>query len=70
VQVVNLLRSLQKKYQLSYIFISHDLKVVKALSHQVIVMRNGDIVETGSAEKVLVKPEQEYTQVLLNASFA
>jgi microcin C transport system ATP-binding protein len=70
VQVVDLLRSLQEKHQLSYIFISHDLKVVKALSHHVIVMRNGDIVEYGDAGKVLVKPEEEYTQVLLNASFA
>ncbi|BFM16397.1 ABC transporter ATP-binding protein [Maricurvus nonylphenolicus] len=70
VQVVDLLRSLQEKHQLSYIFISHDLKVVKALSHQVIVMRNGEIVETGNASKVLVEPEQEYTQVLLEASFA
>ncbi len=69
VQVLDLLRDLQEKRGLTYVFISHDLKVVKALSHQVIVMKEGDIVEQGCAQKVLSEPGHAYTQALLEAVF-
>ena len=69
VQIVKLLRDLQQKYGLAYIFISHDLKVVRALSHNVIVMNNGDIVETGEGVKIFNSPESPYTKSLINAAF-
>lgn len=69
VQVIDLLRDLQKNRNLSYLFISHDLKVVRALSHRVIVMKDGEIVETGTTENVLRSPESAYTQALVEASF-
>lgn len=68
-KVLELLVSLQKKYQLSYLFISHDLKVVRAMSHHMIVMKDGAVVEQGDTEDVFSKPKQEYTQKLLKASF-
>jgi len=68
VQIVELLRSLQEKYQLGYLFISHDLKVVRALSHKVVVMKDGDIVEHGSAIQVFDAPQHPYTQSLLSAA--
>jgi len=68
VQIVNLLRDLQRKYDLAYLFISHDLKVVRAMSHKVIVMRAGDVVEMGSAEDVFDRPQHAYTQTLLAAA--
>ncbi|MDH5393058.1 MAG: ABC transporter ATP-binding protein [Gammaproteobacteria bacterium] len=67
--VLELLISLQQKYQLSYIFISHDLKVVRAMSHKMIVMRNGKVVEAGETERVFANPQQDYTKELLEASF-
>jgi microcin C transport system ATP-binding protein len=67
VQIVDLLRDLQQKYQLGYLFISHDLKVVRALSHKVVVMKDGDIVEHGFAEQVFDAPQHPYTQKLLAA---
>ena len=69
VQIVDLLRRLQKKYRLAYLFISHDLKVVKALSHKVIVMKDGDIVEHGEAAALFDAPQTEYTKTLLAAAF-
>lgn len=69
VQVIDLLRKLQSERGLTYVFISHDLKVIKALSHQVIVMKEGDIVEHGRAKDVLEQPKHEYTQSLLAAAF-
>jgi len=69
VQIVELLRNLQKKYGLAYLFISHDLKVVRALSHKVIVMKRGDVVETGDAEQVFENPSSEYTRTLMAAAF-
>ena len=68
VQIVELLRGLQKKYGLAYLFISHDLKVVRAMSHQVMVMKQGDVVEQGPAEQVFGNPREEYTRTLLAAA--
>ena len=68
-QIVELLRTLQKKYQLGYLFISHDLKIVRALSHKLIVMKDGDIVEHGRAVQVFDNPKNIYTQTLLAAAF-
>ncbi|HKM37329.1 MAG TPA: ABC transporter ATP-binding protein [Thiopseudomonas sp.] len=68
-QVVELLRHLQLKYNLTYVFISHDLAVVKALSHQLLVMRQGRVVEQGAAEDIFAAPQQDYTQQLLAAAF-
>jgi microcin C transport system ATP-binding protein len=69
VQIVNLLRKLQQKYDLAYLFISHDLKVVRAMSHKVIVMKAGDVVEYGSSEGIFSNPQTEYTKTLLAAAF-
>lgn len=68
VQIVDLLRKLQQKYGLAYLFISHDLRVVRAMSHRVVVMRQGDIVEQGTAEEVFQSPKTEYAQTLLAAA--
>lgn len=69
VQIVELLRELQRKYQLAYLFISHDLKVVRALSHKVMVMKRGDIVEAGDADAIFDTPQTEYTRELMKAAF-
>nr|MCW1952459.1 ABC transporter ATP-binding protein [Octadecabacter sp.] len=69
VQIVELLRNLQQKYQLAYLFISHDLKVVRALSHKVMVMKRGDIVEAGDVDAVFDAPKEAYTQELMKAAF-
>ncbi|MEM6307544.1 MAG: ATP-binding cassette domain-containing protein, partial [Pseudomonadota bacterium] len=68
VQIVQLLRDLQAKYQLGYMFISHDLSVVRALSHRVMVMKDGDIVETGTAHDIFTTPQHNYTRSLLVAA--
>ena len=68
-QIVELLRGLQVKHGLSYIFISHDLKVVRALSHDVIVIRDGVVVEHGPAEQVIDNPQEPYTKALMAAAF-
>ena len=68
VQIVDLLRELQDKYQLGYLFISHDLKVVRALSHKVVVMKDGDVVEHGPAAQVFDAPQHPYTKTLLAAA--
>jgi len=70
VQIIDLLRALQKKYQLGYLFISHDLKVVRALSHKVIVMKDGDIVEHGESSQIFDNPQHAYTQTLLEAALS
>lgn len=69
-QVVELLRELQRKYGLSYLFISHDLAVVRALSHELMVVRQGEIVEQGPARQIFASPQHEYTRQLLEAAFA
>jgi microcin C transport system ATP-binding protein len=68
-QIVDLLRDLQARRNLSYLFISHDLKVVKALASQIAVMRDGKIVEQGSAAEIFAKPREKYTQELFAAAF-
>ncbi len=68
VQIVDLLRKLQQKYQLAYIFISHDLKVVRAMSHQVMVMKRGDVMEAGPVDEVFDAPKDPYTRSLLQAT--
>ncbi|MEL6647795.1 MAG: ABC transporter ATP-binding protein [Pseudomonadota bacterium] len=68
VQIVDLLRQLQQKYKLAYLFISHDLNVVRAMSHEVAVMKDGDIVEMGSAADIFERPQTAYAQTLLSAA--
>jgi microcin C transport system ATP-binding protein len=68
-QVVDLLRRLQKDHQLAYLFISHDLKVVRALANEMIVMRNGKIVEQGPSADIFSKPQTDYTKALMAAAF-
>ncbi len=68
VQIVDLLRALQRKNGLAYLFISHDLKVVRAMSHRVMVMQNGDVVEEGEADALFSAPQTEYTRTLLAAA--
>ena len=67
-EVVDLLRALQVEYGLSYIFISHDLRVVRALSHEVMVMKDGACVEFGTAQAIFDRPQQDYTRMLLDAA--
>ncbi|MGX1788006.1 ABC transporter ATP-binding protein [Bosea sp. NPDC055332] len=67
-QIVELLRGLQARRKLGYLFISHDLKVVRALSHRVVVMQNGKVVEEGPAEEIFQRPREAYTQALLAAA--
>ncbi|MGR3365282.1 MAG: microcin ABC transporter ATP-binding protein, partial [Maritimibacter harenae] len=69
VQIVDLLRDLQQKYGLAYLFISHDLKVVRALSHKVLVMKSGDVVEQGDAAQIFDSPKTDYTRALMAAAF-
>ena len=68
-QIVDLLRELQKKHKLAYLFISHDLKVVRALANSIIVLRHGKVVEQGPARTVFAKPKTDYTKALLAAAF-
>ncbi|MBZ9976943.1 ABC transporter ATP-binding protein [Mesorhizobium sp. BR-1-1-10] len=68
-QVVDLLRNLQAKHDLAYLFISHDLKVIRALANDVIVMRNGQIVEAGPSEQIFGNPQTDYTRALISAAF-
>ncbi|TRC83711.1 ABC transporter ATP-binding protein [Mesorhizobium sp. WSM4310] len=68
-QVVDLLRNLQAKHDLAYLFISHDLKVIRALANDVIVMRNGQIVEAGPSQQIFENPQTDYTRALISAAF-
>jgi microcin C transport system ATP-binding protein len=68
-QIVDLLRDLQVRHRLAYLFISHDLKVVRALSDEVIVMQNGRVVEQGAADQIFEAPREPYTRALLKAAF-
>lgn len=67
-QIVDLLRALQEKYNLAYMFISHDLRVVRAMAHDLIVMKDGKVVEQGPAQQVFDHPQTEYTKALLDAA--
>ena len=69
IQIIALLRDLQKKYDIAYVFISHDLKLVRAISHNVLVMRKGDVVESGTTKAVFAKPTSPYTRALIKAAF-
>ena len=68
-QVVELLRTLQQRHRLAYLFISHDLRVVRALSHRIIVLKDGQVVEAGEAETLTAAPTQPYTRSLMAAAF-
>jgi microcin C transport system ATP-binding protein len=68
-QIVELLRDLQRTRKLAYLFISHDLKVVRALSHRVLVMQNGVVVEEGTGEEIFAAPKTDYTKALFAAAF-
>jgi microcin C transport system ATP-binding protein len=68
-QIVDLLRDLQKRRNLTYLFISHDLRVVSALASRLIVMRNGKVVEEGAAAEIFARPQSEYTRALFAAAF-
>jgi microcin C transport system ATP-binding protein len=68
-QIVDLLRELQTRHQLAYLFISHDLKVVRALSDEIIVMRRGKVVESGDATQIVTNPQTDYTRALMAAAF-
>ncbi|WP_342644002.1 ABC transporter ATP-binding protein [Rhodoligotrophos ferricapiens] len=69
-QIVELLRELQQRHGLAYMFISHDLKVVRAMAHRVMVMKNGHVVEAGSTADIFEQPKTEYTKALIAAAFS
>jgi microcin C transport system ATP-binding protein len=68
-QIVDLLRDLQRRHNLAYLFISHDLKVVRALADDIIVMKGGKVVEAGSADEIFDRPQTDYTRALMAAAF-
>lgn len=67
-QIVDLLREIQEEHTIAYMFISHDLRVVRAMAHDLIVMKDGKVVEAGSAEEIFTNPKQEYTRTLMDAA--
>jgi microcin C transport system ATP-binding protein len=68
-QIVDLLRELQSRHGLAYLFISHDLRVVRALAHEILVMKDGKIVEAGPTDRVMTEPQHPYTHALMAAAF-
>ena len=68
-QIVRLLRTLQERHRLAYLFISHDLRVVRAMSHEILVMRGGAVVERGPAARIFREPREPYTRALVAAAF-
>jgi microcin C transport system ATP-binding protein len=68
-QIVELLRELQRRHRLAYIFISHDLRVVRAMAHKLIVMKDGEVVESGTADEIFEAPRTEYARALMAAAF-
>jgi len=68
-QIVDLLRDLQARHGMGYMFISHDLRVVRALAHHVVVLRHGRVVEQGCAEQIFSAPQEAYTKALMHAAF-
>jgi microcin C transport system ATP-binding protein len=69
-QIIELLKVIQKKYMIAYLFISHDLSVVRSISHSIAIMEKGKVVEHGETEKIFASPEHPYTRKLLGAAFA
>ena len=67
-QVLALLRELQERHKIAYLFITHDLKVIKAVSHRIMVMKEGQIIESGDTEEIFNDPKKDYTKSLLSAS--
>ncbi len=67
--MLDLLRELQKAHGIAYLFISHDLRVVRSLAHRVIVLRKGEVVESGEASAIFGAPRDPYTRALVDASF-
>ena len=68
-QIVDLLRDLQRRHGLAYLFISHDLRVIRAMSHEVVVMKDGVVVERGPTERIFEAPQHAYTKALMAAAF-
>ena len=68
-QVLELLKTLQERYQLTYIFITHDLRTIRSLADHVAVMRRGRIVESGPADEIFANPQDDYTRRLFRAAF-
>ncbi len=68
-QIIDLLRALQRRHRLAYLFISHDLKVVRAMAHYVVVMKDGDVIEEGPVAQIFEAPKSEYTAALMRAAF-
>jgi microcin C transport system ATP-binding protein len=68
-QIIALLRDLRDRHDLAYLFISHDLKVVRALAHRVVVLKKGKVVEEGTADAIFTAPREEYTKSLMQAAF-
>ena len=68
-QIVDLLRDLQQRHGLTYLFISHDLRVVRALAHEIMMMKDGEVVEAGATDTVLERPQHPYTKALMAAAF-
>ncbi|MDH3691521.1 MAG: microcin ABC transporter ATP-binding protein, partial [Gammaproteobacteria bacterium] len=66
---IDLLMALQQRHGLAYLFISHDLKVIRAISHDVMVMRAGKVVEQGPARQIFEAPREAYTRALMDAAF-
>jgi len=67
-QMIELLRDLQKRYKIAYLFISHDLRVIRAMAHEIVVLRKGRIVEKGSADEIFAHPKEAYTKALMAAA--
>ncbi len=67
-QIIDLLRDLQRRHGLAYLFISHDLKVIRAISHEVVVLRAGKVMEQGPAKQIFEAPRHEYTRTLMAAA--
>jgi microcin C transport system ATP-binding protein len=67
-QIVALLRDLQARHRIAYLFISHDLRVIRAMSHRILVLKDGIVVEQGEAATILTAPQADYTRALLDAA--
>jgi microcin C transport system ATP-binding protein len=67
-QVIDLLRELQRRHHLTYLFISHDLRVIRALANDVLVMKDGKVIERGTADEIFTTPKTDYTRALLAAA--